>query len=209
MVPVNASATRAVLFPHAHARPGSRMTDADTADVIARAGAGDAAAFEALVRRHHATVFRWAFAATGDRDDAEDLAQAVWIKVHRSLGSYRGNAAFTTWLYRITFNAGFEFRRTRDRRSEALANWSASTEQPAQVAEVPGEVEGTRLADVVQRLLKDLPPRQRAVFALADLEGRSSAEIAAMLEIEEVTGEPICSRPGGRFGSASCWKNRS
>src|SRR5689334_16724242 len=89
------------------------MTEADTATLVARAVAGEDGAFDRLVRTYHAVVYRWALVVAADPDEADDLTQAVWIKAHRSLGSFRGDAKFSSWLYRITYTTAIEFGRKR------------------------------------------------------------------------------------------------
>jgi RNA polymerase sigma-70 factor, ECF subfamily len=162
------------------------MTDDAISDLVARAAAGNAEAFTELVRRHRATVVRWGAALTGDLDDADDVAQTVWIKAYRNLGSYRGESSFSTWLFRITWNTGTEWRRTRQRRSERLAAWQGANPPNAEPPPDAAEVD-RRLVDTVRSLLGDLPPRQRMVFVLSDLEGRAPVEIAEMLELSAVT----------------------
>ena len=74
-------------------------------DLVARAAAGDGAAFHALVERHRAMVYRLAYQFAGNHHDAEDIAQDVFIKVYRSLDRFRHDAQLTSWLYRIVMNA--------------------------------------------------------------------------------------------------------
>jgi RNA polymerase sigma-70 factor (ECF subfamily) len=162
------------------------MTEADTIDLIARAAAGDGDAVDRLVRSHQALVFRWALVAAADPDDAEDIAQAVWIKAVNHLGAFRGTARFTSWLYRLTFNTVVEWGRTRQRRAVALKLWR-NGDGGASVAHPTDDIDAVQLRATVRALLADLPPRQRAVFALAELEDRGTAEIAEMLGIEEAT----------------------
>ncbi len=162
------------------------IIDAESVDLAARAASGDAAAFEELVRCHHASVIRWAIVAVGDLDDAEDLAQAVWMRAYRSLGDYRGAAKFSTWLYRITYNLGFEVRRTRDRRLAALATWNNSTERVTAVVQPHDEGDAQRLAAAVHACVKELPPRQAPhavaskVFAAARTEAPARQRRSAM-----------------------------
>ncbi len=73
-------------------------------------------AFAALVNRHKGRVYRTLYQVVGDAADAQDLAQEVFVKVFRNLGSYRGDAAFTTWLHRVTLNMAFDWLRARKRR---------------------------------------------------------------------------------------------
>ena len=163
------------------------MTEAETAALITAAVAGDRGAFTELVREYHTLVFRWALVVTGDPDEADDLAQEVWIKVYRGLAGYRSEAKFTTWLYRIAHNTAVESGRKRQRQSAALDSWIRGSEQPKEVPPARDEFDQKRLVAAVQSFLGDLPPRQRTVFALADLDGVTTAEIAERLEIEEAT----------------------
>ena len=84
-------------------------------DLIARAAGGDAAAFQALVERHRAMVYRVAYQFAGNHHDAEDIAQDVFIKVYRSLDRFRQDAQLTSWMYRIAMNACIDHRRRRSR----------------------------------------------------------------------------------------------
>ncbi len=163
------------------------MTEAETAALIAAVVAGDRAAFTGLVREYHTLVFRWALVVTDDPDAADDLAQEVWIKAYRGLAGYRGEAKFTTWLYRIAYNTAVESGRKQQRQSAALDAWRQFNDQAEEVVPSQDDLDQRRLAAVVRSFLSDLPPRQRAVFALADLDGVTTAEIAERLEIEEAT----------------------
>ncbi len=164
------------------------MIEGDITDLVAReAVAGDEDAFHLLVRGHHSLVFRWALVVAADPDDAEDLAQAVWIKAWRNIGAFRHEAKFTSWLYRITFNTAVEFGRKRRRRVEIMRKWHESGDGNVTSEPARGAVDVQRLTEIVRTFLADLPPRQRAVFALADLDDVSTAEIAERLEIEEAT----------------------
>jgi RNA polymerase sigma-70 factor (ECF subfamily) len=163
------------------------MNDADSADLVARAASGDRDAFRCLVERYHTTVFRWAFAACGDQDDADDVAQAVWIRVYAKMSSYRGGAKFSTWLYRITFNTSVELTRTRTRRASALDTKGAEAPEEPAVRDLGDDMDASHITHVIRRYLGMLPPRQRAIFDLADLRGYGPAEIAELLGTQEVT----------------------
>ena len=101
---------------------GALHSAADS-DLVARAAAGDASAFHALVERHRAMVYRIAVQFAGNHHDAEDIAQDVFIKVYRSLGRFRYDAQLTSWLYRIVMNACIDHRRR-----QAPAGWAPFTE---------------------------------------------------------------------------------
>jgi RNA polymerase sigma-70 factor (ECF subfamily) len=169
------------------AAAGSSGDPPDTADLIGRAAAGDRAAFNELVRRYHATIYRWAAVALGDLDDAEDVTQLVLIRVSSSLRNYQGGARFTTWLYRVTRNVLLEQVRTRRRRTRLFeAEQNRATEddhgEPADRSLDSGKLELAVLGH-----LGSLPPRQREVFELADIQGFAPVEIAVMLDVEPVT----------------------
>ncbi len=159
----------------------------DTSDLIGRAAAGENDAFRELVRRYHATVYRWAAVSLGDRDEAEDVTQLVLIKVHASLGSYRGGGKFTTWLYRITRNVLFEAVRRQQRRGTLLAGENETSAVAVDGEDGEDTIDSRRLSALVRDYLEALPPRQREVFMLADLDGFSPAEISDLLGVEQVT----------------------
>lgn len=128
----------------------------------------------------------------GDPDEADEVVQLALIRVHRGLGSFRGESRFTSWLYRIVANAAAELRRTRVRRERLLgeemagpglagvaANWS----EPIG----PRELDAARLTRVVLARFRELPERQREVFDLVDLQGHAPVEVAEMLGLEPVT----------------------
>src|SRR3954451_15719945 len=80
-------------------------------DLISRAAIGDASAFQALVERHRAMVYRIAYQFAGNHHDAEDIAQEVFIKIYRSLNRFRQDSQLTSWIYRIVMNACIDHRR--------------------------------------------------------------------------------------------------
>jgi RNA polymerase sigma-70 factor (ECF subfamily) len=158
----------------------------DTADLIRRAGEGEREAFQEIVRRYHGLVFRWAAVSLGDRDEAEDVVQLVLIKLYHSLASFRGGARFTTWLYRITRNVLFEISRKNARRSSLLQVDVRLTTIDAD-SESGDSMDAGRVAAMIRGYLEALPPRQREVFLLADMDGFSPAEIAELLGVAQVT----------------------
>jgi RNA polymerase sigma-70 factor (ECF subfamily) len=90
------------------------LSDLDP-DLIGRAAGGSEAAFAALVRVHYDGIYRMAWRWLGSREDAEDVAQDVCIKLGRAIRGFRGEAEFSTWLYRLTYNATLDFMRARKR----------------------------------------------------------------------------------------------
>lgn len=161
------------------------VMDPDLALVRAAAG-GDEEAFAELVRRHQRRVFNLARALTGNEDEAEDLAQETFIRAFRGLGRFRGDSAFTTWLYRITVNV---FRSRRTRQSLWSRLWSREIEGRHVIRADPSPAAGLE-ADLVRRDLIDkalavVPPDLRLAVTLRDVEGLEYREIA------EVMGVPI------------------
>jgi RNA polymerase sigma-70 factor (ECF subfamily) len=156
--------------------------------LVRQAQAGSEAAFEAVVRRCYDRIHRWALAATGDKDDADDVTQNVLVLLHRRLGQWSGRSHFTTWLYRVTVNAAGGWRRrigARTRLAGRIAD-QMRVEQPA--AEDPAATtERTMLVDLVRTFFGSLPDKQRQIFDLADLQGFGQAEIAEMLGMNPIT----------------------
>ncbi len=159
-------------------------------DLIARAAGGDPAAFQALVERHRAMVYRIAFQFAGNHHDAEDIAQDVFIKVFHSLGAFRQDAQLSSWLYRIVMNACIDHRRRQlpfaglssgDEAEQSLLNMPESGPGPEQRA-YAGEL-GYLLDSKIARL----PDGQRLVFIMRHHHGLKLCEIASALGLAEGT----------------------
>jgi RNA polymerase sigma-70 factor (ECF subfamily) len=149
-------------------------------DLVARTREGDESAFTALVREYQSAVFRWAVALTGDPDDAEDITQEVFVRVHRRLASFRGDGPFAAWLYRIT-------RRVAGRTRSTAAPPPAALTADVYVTD-PGErVDRQRAITLICAVAETLPMRQREVFMLCDLDGLAPAEAARVLGMKDVS----------------------
>ena len=150
----------------------------DDRELVGRAADGDVEALEALYRRHVDRVYALCLRMTGDERRAEELTQDVWVRVWHKLDGYRGDAAFTTWLHRVTANLVRDRGRARTRRRgrEQL------TDEPARHdgGREPRSVED-RLD--LEAAIRELPDRAREVFVLHDVEGYKHAEIAEMLDV--------------------------
>jgi RNA polymerase sigma-70 factor (ECF subfamily) len=171
--------------------PGTGPSDETLA---ARAAAGDGSAFETLVRRYQARVFRLACRLTS-QTDAPDVLQETFLLVYRHLPSFRGDARFATWLYRIASNAALMNRRARGRRPAEpldafLPRFDANgrhdaTPEELQVAASAEELLDRRLlAAKAREVLDRLPDGYRDAFVRRDLEELSTAEVAETLGIE-------------------------
>ena len=155
----------------------SRRPDHELARLAA---GGDAAAFEEIHNRYRRLVYGIALRMTGNTADAEDLTQESFLSLLRRIGSFRGEAAFTSWLHRLTINQVLmHFRRRRSRPEDQTPD-GAVPERGARGARdgSPSPVVD-RIA--VERAVGALPPGYRAAFILHDVEGYEHDEIARML----------------------------
>ena len=153
------------------------------ADLLRAHAAGDAAAFEELVRRHRDRLWAVALRTMRDREDAADALQDALISAYKAAGSFRGDSAVTTWLHRIVVNACLD----RMRRRQSRATVQLPEEGPHEPADTRDRMaeRDTRMA--VDEALGQLPVEQRAAVVLVDVEGWSVAETAAMLGVPEGT----------------------
>ena len=168
---------------------GARLSAADS-DLVARAAAGDAAAFHAIVERHRAMVYRIAYQFAGNHHDAEDIAQDVFIKVYRSLDRFRFDAQLTSWLYRIVMNACIDHRRRQSPAGSAPFNADAELRMLNTPEESPGPEDaayGAQIGAALQADIARLPPGQRIVFTMRHHEGLKLSEIAEALGLAEGT----------------------
>lgn len=151
-------------------------------DLVARAQTGDAAAFGRLVERHYDFIHRAAWRWSGGRADAEDIAQEVCVRLGRSIRTYRGGAAFTTWLYATTMNAA----RDQMRRS---ARDTAKAEAYGRHALVDGQgaADADERADGLWEAVRQLPDKQRDAVLLVYGEGLSHAAAADVMACAEAT----------------------
>src|SRR5215203_5187994 len=113
------------------------------AELIARAAAGDPAAFQVLVEQHRTMVYRVAYQFAGNHHDAEDIAQDVFIKVYRSLARFRQDAQVTSWIYRIAMNACIDHRRRHSPAAAAPFGEEAELKMLNTPEESPGPEETT------------------------------------------------------------------
>ena len=166
--------------------------------LVRRCTAGDAVAWEELVRMFQRRIYNLCYRFTGSADDAEDLTQDVFIKVYRSLESWEpAKGAFATWLTTMTRNLLVDhFRRSKlDRMSDSL-DTSASEDEDSrpisdQIADsglTPDEkVLGLEKAQMVQAALQKLSPELRETVILRDLQDMDYKEIAQVLKVPEGT----------------------
>ncbi len=159
---------------------------------------GDASAFAELVRRWQQPVARFLHRA-GSADSIQELCQEVFLRVHRSASAYRGDGAFSTWLYRIAINAARDAgRRLRVRKDQHSPESASHVEAliPDHRHPIPEQAcERRELATTITTLLGELPDEQRLVLVLRHYEGVSFEEIGRL------TGTPA-STVKSRFAAA-------
>jgi RNA polymerase sigma-70 factor (ECF subfamily) len=170
----------------------------DERRLVERACNGDLAAFRELVERHQQRVYFLALDLTGNHHDAEDVSQEVFIKAYQSLHAFRGDAKLSSWLYRIAVNACINKRRKKSLSVMSLQeNFDDSTavDVPFSVGDNPERSAESSLMQVhIERALRRLPARQRAVFVLRHYHDLPLKEIAHILKISEGTVKSLLFR---------------
>jgi RNA polymerase sigma-70 factor (ECF subfamily) len=157
------------------------------AQLVSLASAGDDSAFTTLVTRFQPAVFRWALIFARDPDEAEDIAQEVFVRAHQRLGQYRSDGSLDAWLYRITRRAATQMRRTRKRRGLLAQTPAAQPASDVYTTDPGGRVDRQRAAAIIHELFQKLPQRQREIFDLVDLQGLSPAETAERTGLRSVS----------------------
>jgi RNA polymerase sigma-70 factor (ECF subfamily) len=144
-------------------------------ELAAQSAAGDVAAFEQLYERHRRRVYSLCLRMVGDVTEAEDITQEVFLQVFRKIGTFRGEAALTTWLHRLAVNHVLMHWRKRGIRSE-------ETTEEGDVGGIARPYPLSILDRIaLEQAIQKLPPGYRLVFLLHDVEGYEHEEIAAML----------------------------
>jgi len=144
--------------------------------LVQRAQAGDFSAFERLYRENERKVFALCMRLSSDASLAEELTQDVFVRAWQKLGSFRGESAFSSWLYPLTVNVALSERRSRRRRTARV--FATDDLTPFDKGERPKTPEA---GFDLETAMAALPPGARAVFVLHDVEGYKHGEIAAML----------------------------
>jgi len=158
---------------------------AEVAELVASAKAGDREAFDELVRVTYADTYTLAYRLTGDEEDARDVVQEAYLRAFRGLRRFRGDAQFSTWMYRITANCAATFlgKRGKHRHEELTDDLILDEDRPAGNPEASLDAATSR--DRLQGALRALPPRLRAVVVLRDVYDLPHEAIAAELGISE------------------------
>ena len=162
-------------------------------ELINRARNGDKSAFKELVVKHKKNVYYLAFDLTRCREDAEDVSQDVFVKAFRSLGNFRGDAKFSSWLYRITVNTCLSLKNKKSysamKKSEDIENISERHSDEGKMT--GGNPEKAAEAGFIKRniemALDKLSARERTIFIMRNFNEMSFSEIEEVLKIQSGT----------------------
>lgn len=174
------------------------MDDADESRFIERLRRHDEAAFDELVKRHGPRVFALVQRMIGDRAEAEDLTQEVFVSVFKAIGEFRGDAKLSTWIHRVAINHCHNRRKYLGRRARpGKEAWDDGTHDPdgssvhapltTSVARPDQQAEGNETERLVQRALLALTEDHRQLVVLRDVEGLAYDEIGRITGLPEGT----------------------
>ena len=176
------------------------MRDPRQDDLLQRLKRGDEAAMVELAETYSSKIYQLAFRYLRNKEDAEEVTQDVLFKVYRKVGAFRGDAALSSWIYRITFNAAMSrlrtarYQRTQDEERQTQTNADG---EPVTSAARAGVADWSDMAD--ERMLRSqlrrrvfsailsLPAIYRAPVMLRDIHGMSTEEASAMLRVKDQT----------------------
>lgn len=160
--------------------------EAEDSDLVARARSGEEAAFEELVRRYRNDVYGLSYHFLRNREEAWDVSQEVFIKAYRSLGQFRGEAGFKTWVLRIAANHCKDH--FKKRRVPTVSMDSLPTQDFFAGQSDPGQtLSNTELGAAIQQALDGLPAKHRMAFVLREFEDMSYKEMAEVMACSEGT----------------------
>ena len=148
----------------------------DDREAVHASQRGEREAFDRLVERYQREVYRLCYRYVNNHHDANDMAQEVFLKAYRAIGRFRGDSAFSTWLYRIAVNTCLNFRSSRKPPGEELSD-ALPDRAPGALAAVVGEERARIVRDAVMRL----PEKQRATLILKIYHDLTHEEVAGIL----------------------------
>lgn len=159
--------------------------------LIERIKAGDEQAFVSLVRRYKTQVYSVSYSILGNREDADEISQDVFIKVYDSIDKFNGKSSFMTWVYRITVNKCRDALRTRKRKKEISMENDISGQEGLKLKDVLENeqksademIRDKELQAAVQKVINALPDKYRIVVTLKEIEHLSYAEIADVMKV--------------------------
>jgi len=171
------------------------MAQPTTHNLVERLKAHDATAVEDLSSSYGSKIYQLAFRYLRNREDAEEVAQDVLLKVYQKIDAFRGDAALSSWIYRITFNAAMsrlrEFKQNLPNAPEKAADDDTGQALRREVADwsplADEDMLRGEMRQALVRALKDMPVLYRAPVILRDVQGLTTEEASAVLHVKEQT----------------------
>ena len=177
------------------------VTAVDENKLVNKAVKGDNSAFEALMEKHMGIIYNIALRMAANQDDAEDMTQEIMIKIFRSLGSFKGNSKFSTWIYRVAVNTCLDELKKKKNKKHLSLDAEISGDDGENQIEIKDDspspekiAEQNELRDMVAAAVKLLSDEHRAVIVLRDIRGMSYSEIAGILGCSDGTVKSRISR---------------
>ena len=176
------------MSPPDPAVPTAELRELPDRELVVRCQRNENRAFDELVARHQDRIYTAISRFCGNAEDACDITQRAFINAFRKIGEFKGDAAFSTWIYRIAFNQAVSFR--RENRRTAVSIYSKDDEilaEPAEERNPTEQMESQETQRKVQQALDLLEDADRQIILLKDLQGASYDEIAEVLQIPKGT----------------------
>jgi len=162
----------------------------DEAEIIRRCKQGDLSAFNELVKRYEKLVYNFAYRLTNNYDDANDIAQEALIRVFSAIKSFRGDASFTTWIYRITTNVFLDERKRARAHPHTSLDEHVELEESSIVRQIEdpapqplAQIEEKEVGNILNNAVSSLPEYQRTMVVLYHTEQKSYEEIAEIMNL--------------------------
>jgi len=159
-------------------------------ELLAKFKKGDQQAFELLVRKYKMTVYNTIYSIMGNAQEADDIAQEVFLKVYTKADSFKGESSFSTWLYRITVNRCVDELR---RRKNKIISYETEFNQEEKLKlkdvlasrenDITEKLRRKELQDIIQKAMNSLPEKYRIILTLKEIEGLSYKEISQIMKI--------------------------
>ena len=162
---------------------------AEVADLVAKAKGGDRRAFDDLVKATYADIYTLAYRLTGNEEDARDVVQEAYLRAYRGLHKFREEAAFSTWLYRITANCANTHLSRGNKHRHADIDDAETVPDTRPDTDPEARADAAHLRGRVANALEHLPPKLRAVVVLRDVYDLPHEDIAAELGITEAAAK--------------------
>jgi RNA polymerase sigma-70 factor (ECF subfamily) len=163
---------------------------ADDGMLIDRSRSGDRSAFDQLITKHHQRAYQYAFRLTRDPEEAADVVAEAFIRMYKALDNFKGDSAFTTWMYRIATNCFLDIRKKKRSKPAISLEATVSTTDGEVVYQFEDmgptphdQAETIETMSVVQRAIAELPEYQRAIILMYHAEMQSYEEIANVLSL--------------------------